>query len=96
MGTRARHKPSRLAVKLRQIRAALELSQNGMIKLMGAEKMIGQNTISEYELGKREPPLWILLRYARAAVVCTDVLIDDDLDLPEKLPSKPKHSRKSL
>ena len=92
MGTRARHKPGRLADKLRQIRAALGLSQNEMIKRMGAEKMIAQNTISEYELGKREPPLRILLRYAQAAGVCTDVLIDDELDLPAKLPAKPKHS----
>ncbi len=94
MGTRSRHKQARLAVKLRQIRAALGLSQNGMIKLIGAEELIAQNTISEYELGKREPPLRILLRYARAAGVCTDVLIDDELDLPEKLPAKPQHARR--
>ena len=30
--------------------------------------------------------------YARAAGVCVDVLIDDRLDLPAKLPAKPKHS----
>jgi len=94
MGTRARHKPTRLADKLRQIRAAFDLSQNGMIKLMGAEEMIAQNTISEYELGKREPPLRILLRYAQAAGVCTDVLIDDEQDLPAKLPSRPKHTNR--
>ena len=91
MGTRARHKPNHLAEKLLQIRTALGLSQNEMIKRMGAEEMIAQNTISEYELGKREPPLRILLRYAKAAGVCTDVLIDDELDLPAKLPAKPKH-----
>jgi hypothetical protein len=47
MGTRARHKPARLAVKLSQIRAALGLSQNCMIKQLGVEEMIGQNTVSE-------------------------------------------------
>ena len=87
MGTRSRHKPGRLAEKLLQIRTALGLSQNEMIRRMGVEKLIKQNTISEYELGKREPPLRILLQYARAVNVSTDVLIDDDLDFPARLPS---------
>jgi transcriptional regulator with XRE-family HTH domain len=91
MGTRARHKPERLADKLRQIREALGLSQNGMIRQMGAEELIAQNTISEYELGKREPPLLILLKYAEAAGVCLDVLANDELELPAKLPARPKH-----
>lgn len=90
MGTRARHKPERLAEKLVQIRTALGLSQNEMIRRMGVEEIIKQNTISEYELGKREPPLRILLQYARAAGVSTDVLIDDDLKLPAKLPARRK------
>jgi len=34
-------------------------------------------------LGTREPPLPILLRYARLAGISTDVLIDDDLKLPK-------------
>lgn len=91
MGTRARHKPERLAEKLRQIREALGLSQNAMIRQMGAEELAAQNTISEYELGKREPPLLILLKYAEAAGVCLDVLANDELDLPAKLPASPKH-----
>lgn len=91
MGTRARHKPKRLAGKLRRIREALGLSQNGLIRQMGAEEMIAQNTVSEYELGKREPPLLILLKYAEAAGVCLDVLANDRLDLPAKLPAKPRH-----
>jgi transcriptional regulator with XRE-family HTH domain len=91
MGRKSRQKPERLAEKLLQIRQSLELSQNGMVRRMGAEELIGQNTISEYELGKREPPLPILLKYAEAAGVCLDVLANDNLDLPSKLPAKPKH-----
>ncbi|HEX8921002.1 MAG TPA: helix-turn-helix transcriptional regulator [Pyrinomonadaceae bacterium] len=90
MGTRARHKPERLAGKLVQIRAALGLSQNEMIRRLGVENIIKQNAISEYELGKREPSLRILLQYARAAGVSTDVLIDDELDLPAKIPARRK------
>jgi transcriptional regulator with XRE-family HTH domain len=91
MGRRARLRPERLAEKLLRIREALGLSQNGMIRQMGVGELIGQNSVSEYELGKREPPLPILLKYAEAAGVCLDVLANDDLDLPAKIPSKPKH-----
>lgn len=90
MGTRARHKPEHLAGKLLQIRTALGLSQNEMIRRLGVETIIKQNAVSEYELGKREPPLRILLQYARAAGVSTDVLIDDKIDLPGKLPARRK------
>jgi transcriptional regulator with XRE-family HTH domain len=91
MGKRPRHRPERLAEKLRHIREAFGLSQNEMIKRMGAEELMAQNTISEFELGKREPPLLVLLKYAEAAGVCLDVLANDDLDLPAKLPAKPRH-----
>ena len=91
MGRRARHRPERLAEKLRQIREAFGLSQNEMIRRMGAEELMAQNTISEFELGKREPPLLVLLKYAEVAGVCLDVLANDNLDLPDKLPVKPKH-----
>lgn len=90
MGTRARPKPEHLAEKLLQIRLALGLSQNGMIKRMDVAEFIAQNTVSEYELGKREPPLMILLEYARAANVALEVLADDELSLPDRLPSPTK------
>lgn len=88
MGGKARPKPKRLAAKLLQVRTLLGLSQNDMIKRLGVE--LTQNRISDYELGTGEPPLPILLLYARAVNVSTDVLIDDKLDLPAKLPSKSK------
>ena len=50
-----------------------------------------RSAVSGYELGTREPPLPILLKYARLAGVCVEVLIDDKLDLPAELPAKPKH-----
>ena len=92
MGKRARQRPERLAEKLLAIRAALGLSQVQMVKRLDGEGMIVPGQISEFETGKREPSLPILLRYARAAGMCLDVLVEDDLDLPAKLPAKPKHS----
>jgi len=85
MGRYRRQRPARLSEKLLQIRLELGLSQNEMIRRLGLEEEITQSRISGYELGTREPSLPTLLRYARAAGVSTDVLIDDELDLPPKL-----------
>jgi transcriptional regulator with XRE-family HTH domain len=85
-----RQKPERLAEKLKQIRLSLGLSQDGMLERLGLTEEFFRSRISAYELGNREPPLTVLLRYARLVCVSTDVLIDDDLDLPAKLPAKSK------
>ncbi|HEV2707887.1 MAG TPA: helix-turn-helix transcriptional regulator [Pyrinomonadaceae bacterium] len=93
MGRAARLRSARLAEKLRQIRETLGLSQNELIRRLGLEDMLYQSNISGYESGEREPPLPILLKYAEAAGVCLDVLANDDLDLPAKLPGRAKHKR---
>jgi transcriptional regulator with XRE-family HTH domain len=90
MGSVARQRSKRLAEKLLQIRTALGFSQNGMIKHLGLTEEMFQARISSYELGTREPPLPVLLAYARTANVYVDALIDDELDLPLKLPSAQK------
>lgn len=92
MGKRARMRQEKLAEKLLQIRQALGLSQTEMLKRLGFEDVLDYKRISEYELGKNEPPLAVLLSYARVAGVCMDTLVDDELDLPAKLPAKGKHS----
>ena len=84
----ARRRPKRLAEKLLQIRQALGLSQTEMLKRLNAEDVITYHQISGYESGKREPPLDILLQYARAAGVRMEALVDDEIDLPAKLPAK--------
>lgn len=91
MGKAQRPRPARLAEKLLTIRNALGLSQNEMLNRLGLADEFGRNYISAFELGAREPPLPVLLRYARAAGVWVDVLIDDDLDLPVRLPGKMRH-----
>ena len=82
----ARPRPRRLAEKLLQIRQNLELSQSEMIKRMGVGEMIHYSNISKYELDKNEPPLMILLAYARLAQVHLEEIVDDDIDLPLDLP----------
>lgn len=87
MGT-ARPKPERLAEKLRQIRLALGLSQPEMLKRLGLEEVMQYARISEYKTGLREPSLLTLLAYAYVAGVHMEVLADDELNLPEKIPAK--------
>ena len=86
----ARRRPKRLAEKLLQIRTTLGLSQTEMHSRLGVEDEIPYTRISDYELDKREPTLMILLQYARVANVSMEVLVDDKLDLPEKLANKQK------
>ena len=89
-----RERPERLAEKLWTIRQTLGISQSELLRRLGAEDRMAYHRISEFESGKGEPSLIILLEYARVAGVCVDVLIDDRLDLPAKLPAKPKHTRR--
>jgi transcriptional regulator with XRE-family HTH domain len=87
----ARPKPARLAEKLLAIRTALGISQTELHWRLGVEHLITYHLISKYERGINEPPLMVLLEYARLANVWIDVLVDDELDLPDKLPSAKKH-----
>jgi transcriptional regulator with XRE-family HTH domain len=88
-----RKRPARLAAKLLGIREGLGLSQGDMVSRLGMEGELERDYISKYERGVLEPPLHVLLSYARAAGVSTDVLIDDASDLPKKLPSNQKRRR---
>ena len=86
MGRKARLKPDRLAEKLLRIRKSLHLSQSEMLGLLGFENVINYRRISEFELGYAEPPLPVLLRYSRVARVHLEDIVDDELELPDKLP----------
>ena len=94
MGQSRRPQPRRLASKLHGIRSHLGLTQEEIAKLVKHRRApVYHSHISEFENGKREPSLPVLLQYAKTAGVCVDVLIDDAIDLPVKLPSRPKHGR---
>lgn len=93
MGRTPREQPARLAKKLTHIRKALGLSQDDMVRRLGLENRVERTEISKYERGLRTPSLLALLKYARAAGVSVDDLIDDEVDLPKHLPATGK-SRK--
>jgi transcriptional regulator with XRE-family HTH domain len=86
-----RRRPKFLAEKLLQIRNGLGLSQAEMLRRLGVEDQIDYTTISKYELDKNEPPLDILLQYARVAGVHIEDVVDDELDLPVKLPGNVRY-----
>jgi transcriptional regulator with XRE-family HTH domain len=90
MGRATRSKPRHLAKKLLRIRKSLGLSQNELVQRIGMEKKLLREEISDFERGKRVPPLSILLAYGRVARVYVDALIDDEVDLPQRLPSASK------
>jgi transcriptional regulator with XRE-family HTH domain len=94
MGRSQRVRPARLPEKLLQIRNALSLTQEQMIKRLNyiASPLHPQN-VSGFETGEREPSLLVILAYARCVNLSTDYLIDDDLDLPAELPSKRRYNR---
>ena len=88
MGSARRPMPARLAEKLLQIRTRLGLSQSQMLRQLGdTNTRIHAPHISGYESGSREPPLTVLLQYARAAGVPVELLIDDEQELPDHLPA---------
>lgn len=92
MGKKGRREsPKRLGEKLVTIRVSLTLSQGEMLRHLGIDEEYTREEISAYERGVRSPPLHVLLKYSKAARVWVNVLIDDDLDLPAKLPAPRMH-----
>jgi transcriptional regulator with XRE-family HTH domain len=86
-----RKKSERLGEKLFEIRSALGLSQSEMLRLLGYEEAIFYTRVSDYEHNKRIPPLPLLLEYARVAGIYMEDIVDDELDLPDRLPGKVRH-----
>lgn len=77
--SRKRPFPLNLAKKLTTLRRNLGLSQGQIATQVGVRD---RASISGYERGEREPPLPILLAYARLANVSMETLVDDEIDLP--------------
>ena len=77
-----------MASKLSEIRVGLGLSQGDLLNRLGLGDEMERDYISKYERGVLEPPLHVLLGYARLVGISTDVLIDDELDLPRKLKTR--------
>lgn len=90
MGRSHRKMPIRLAEKLFLIRWHLGLTQEQMVERLKSKMSqafeeippLYPGHVSEYERGRREPLLVVLLYYARLAEVPLENLVDDSLSLP--------------
>lgn len=90
MGSARRPLPEQLPSKLLKIRRLLGLTQEQMAERLSHLKPPPQpGLISRLEQGKREPSLFMLLEYARMAGVAMEILVDDEVNLPQKLPLRP-------
>lgn len=85
MGKAKRVKPARLGEKLLAIRRSFDCSLTQMAERLSSEEfVVSRQAVSHYELNNNEPPLPVLLRYARLVGITIDVLADDKMNLPSK------------
>src|SRR5688500_8996095 len=91
MGRASRETPKRLGEKLLQIRVALGLSQDAMLRRLGLAKRYGRHYISGFENGEREPSSLVLLKYSKVARVWINALVDDGINLPQAIPAQTMH-----
>jgi transcriptional regulator with XRE-family HTH domain len=83
MGRSSRHIPEHLPRKLYLIRLFLKLTQEQLAeRLQSKETPLYPGHISGFERGVREPPMVVLLKYARLSGVSMETLVDDEMDLP--------------
>ncbi|HKG46896.1 MAG TPA: helix-turn-helix transcriptional regulator [Pyrinomonadaceae bacterium] len=83
MGRSYRSRPKRLGTKLKAIRVQLGFTQTEMVEALAVkDEPLRAASISGYELGEREPPLMVLLRYARLAGCTMEQLVDDKINWP--------------
>lgn len=91
MGSASRARPKHLARKLREVRAALNLSQTEMGRKLGLAEESARNYVSGYERGTREPTLDVLLRYSEISGCWMNAFVDDEVELPSTFPCQPMH-----
>ena len=96
MGRQRRARPRRLAAKLKQLRTTLGLTQEQMFERLGdTGSSLWPGHIGEFETDRREPNLLVILAYGRTMSTTgggefLETLLDDELDLPDRLPADPK------
>jgi transcriptional regulator with XRE-family HTH domain len=61
------------------------MSQREIVKALNYKASpLRASQVSQYEQGKREPPMMLVLVYARLIGQPMDVLVDDKMDLPKE------------
>ena|SRR5689334_21920384 len=86
MGRGIRTQPKRLKDKLKAIRSQMGITQQEMVNLLRSyapNEFVDSGYVSQFENGKREPTLLVLLAYSKLTRLSINVLVDDELDLPK-------------
>jgi hypothetical protein len=87
MGRGKSARPKRLSSKLREVRLKLKFSHKEMYDaLRGEGARVHLGYISLYEIGERLPNLLVLLAYSNISGISINLLVDDSLELPDRLP----------
>jgi transcriptional regulator with XRE-family HTH domain len=95
MGRGRRGQPGRLSAKLLAIRERLGLTQQalaGLLRAYAPDEFVDASYVSQYEKGRREPSLLILLAYSQLTGLSVNVLIDDRMELPSRISSMQKNT----
>ena len=88
MGRGSRTQPKRLMDKLKAIRSQIGITQHemaGLLKKFAPREFIDSGYISQFENGKREPSLPVLLAYSKLTGISINMLVDDEENLPERI-----------
>lgn len=86
MGKGKRIRPARLGEKLSAIRRSFDYSLTQMAERLSSDEFaVSRQAVSHYELNDNEPPLPVLLKYARLSGITIDVMADDKIDLPNSI-----------
>ena len=88
MGRGIRTQPKGLKDKLKAIRSKMGITQQEMVNLLRSyapNEFVDSGYISQFENGKREPSLPVLLAYSKLTGLSINTFVDDDVDLPKRL-----------